>query len=76
VCPPESQEYRRHLALRDYLRGHDADAAAYSGMKRSLAGRFRDDRAAYAERKREFIERLLQQALALQRDATSSLNLK
>jgi GrpB-like predicted nucleotidyltransferase (UPF0157 family) len=72
VCPPESQEYRRHLTLRDYLRGHDAEAAAYSGLKRSLAARFRDDRAAYCEGKREFIERLLQQALALQRETTSS----
>jgi GrpB-like predicted nucleotidyltransferase (UPF0157 family) len=71
VCPPESQEYRRHLTLRDYLRAHDADAAAYSELKRSLAGRFRDDRAAYCEGKREFIERLLQQALALWRETTS-----
>jgi GrpB-like predicted nucleotidyltransferase (UPF0157 family) len=72
VCPPESQEYRRHLALRDYLRANDADAAAYSGLKRSLAARFCEDRAAYAEGKRECIERLLQQAIASRRESTSS----
>jgi GrpB-like predicted nucleotidyltransferase (UPF0157 family) len=71
VCPPESQEYRRHLALRDYLRAHDADAAAYSELKRSLAARFRDDRAAYCEAKQEFIERLLQQAMASRRETGS-----
>jgi GrpB-like predicted nucleotidyltransferase (UPF0157 family) len=64
VCPPESQEYRRHLALRDYLRSHSAEAAAYSNLKRSLAARFRHDRSAYTEGKREFIELLLQQVLA------------
>jgi GrpB-like predicted nucleotidyltransferase (UPF0157 family) len=63
VCPPESQEYRRHLALRNYLRTHSAEAAAYSKLKRSLAARFREDRSAYFAGKREFIELLLQQAL-------------
>jgi GrpB-like predicted nucleotidyltransferase (UPF0157 family) len=64
VCPPESQEYRRHLALRDYLRAHSAEAAAYGNLKRSLAARFRDDRAAYLAGKGEFVESLLQRALA------------
>jgi GrpB-like predicted nucleotidyltransferase (UPF0157 family) len=63
VCPPESQEYRRHLALRDYLRTHFAEAAAYSKLKRSLAVRFRDDRSAYLAGKNAFIEVLLQKAL-------------
>jgi GrpB-like predicted nucleotidyltransferase (UPF0157 family) len=64
VCPPESQEYRRHLALRDYLRSHSAEAAAYGNLKRSLAFRFREDRSAYLAGKSEFIELLLQQAFA------------
>jgi GrpB-like predicted nucleotidyltransferase (UPF0157 family) len=63
VCPPESQEYRRHLALRDYLRAHSAEAVAYGNFKRSLAARFRDDRSAYLAGKNEFIESLLQKAL-------------
>jgi len=62
VCPPESKEFRRHVALRDYLRTHSADASAYGELKRSLAIRYRDERSAYAEGKREFIESLLRTA--------------
>jgi GrpB-like predicted nucleotidyltransferase (UPF0157 family) len=63
VCPPESQPYRHHLALRDYLRAHPAEALAYGNLKRSLAARFRDDRIFYTEGKSEFIESLLRRAL-------------
>jgi GrpB-like predicted nucleotidyltransferase (UPF0157 family) len=63
VCPPESREYRRHLALRDFLRTHSAEAESYSKLKRSLAARFRNDRIAYNEGKSEFVEALLQRTL-------------
>jgi GrpB-like predicted nucleotidyltransferase (UPF0157 family) len=63
VCPPESREYRRHLAVRDYLRTHFAEAENYGKLKRSLAARFRNDRSAYNEGKSEFVEALLQRAL-------------
>jgi len=63
VCPPESREYRRHLALRDFLRTHSAEAENYGKLKRSLAARFRNDRIAYNEGKGEFVESLLQRAL-------------
>jgi GrpB-like predicted nucleotidyltransferase (UPF0157 family) len=63
VCPPESREYRRHLALRDFLRTHSAEAESYSKLKRSLAARFRNDRIAYDEGKSEFVEALLQRTL-------------
>jgi GrpB-like predicted nucleotidyltransferase (UPF0157 family) len=59
VCPPESREFRRHVALRDYLRTHPSDASSYGELKRSLAIRYRDERSAYADGKREFIEFLL-----------------
>jgi GrpB-like predicted nucleotidyltransferase (UPF0157 family) len=59
VCPPESREFRRHVALRDYLRTHPSDASSYGELKRSLAIRYRDERSAYADGKREFIESLL-----------------
>ena len=64
VCPPESREYPRHLALRDYLRAHPSEALAYGNLKRSLAARFRDDRISYNEGKSEFVELLLGRALA------------
>jgi GrpB-like predicted nucleotidyltransferase (UPF0157 family) len=64
VCLPESQEYRRHLVLRNYLRSHASEASTYGDLKRSLAARFRDDRTSYNEGKSEFVEALLQRALA------------
>jgi GrpB-like predicted nucleotidyltransferase (UPF0157 family) len=37
VCPPESREYKRHIAFRNYLEVHPADADAYALLKRELA---------------------------------------
>jgi GrpB-like predicted nucleotidyltransferase (UPF0157 family) len=62
VCPPESREFRRHVALRDYLRTHPSDASAYGELKRSLAVRYRDERSAYNDGKKEFVEALLRSA--------------
>lgn len=53
VCPPSSAEFRRHVAFRDYLRAHPKDAKTYGDLKIALAGRFRDDRAAYNNAKSE-----------------------
>jgi GrpB-like predicted nucleotidyltransferase (UPF0157 family) len=55
VCPPHSAEFRRHIAFRDYLRTHPADAKRYGDLKIALAGRFREDRLAYTEAKTEFV---------------------
>ena len=49
----------RHLALRDLLRADLGAAAAYAGLKRSLAVRFRHDRVAYTDAKTAFIDALL-----------------
>jgi GrpB-like predicted nucleotidyltransferase (UPF0157 family) len=59
VCPPDSTEYQRHIAFRDYLRRHRDDANAYAELKRSLAARFRDDREEYTRAKAEFVEQIL-----------------
>jgi GrpB-like predicted nucleotidyltransferase (UPF0157 family) len=63
VCPPGSPEYRRHLAFRNYLRSHSAEAAAYGGLKRELAMQFRDDRAAYTDGKSAFVAEILRRAI-------------
>lgn len=62
VCPPSSEEYRRHLAFRDYLRTHPEDADAYSTLKRKLAVKFGDDRDAYNRAKSEFVSEILRRA--------------
>jgi GrpB-like predicted nucleotidyltransferase (UPF0157 family) len=63
VCPPDSREYQRHIAFRDYLRTHAADATAYGLLKRELASRFGNDRETYSQAKSEFVQRILQRAL-------------
>ena len=59
VCPPQSAEFRRHVAFRDYLRLHTKEAKAYAELKIALAGRFREDRVAYNEGKTEFVAGIL-----------------
>lgn len=49
----------RHIAFRDYLRDHPAEAARYAALKQDLAGRFRDNREAYTAAKGAFIEQIL-----------------
>jgi GrpB-like predicted nucleotidyltransferase (UPF0157 family) len=60
VCLPESCEYKRHIAFRNYLREHAADADDYALLKRELARTFRSDREGYNQAKSEFVQRILQ----------------
>ncbi len=52
----------RHLALRDYLRGHDT--TAYAQLKRQLAQRYPYDIEGYCDGKDALVKELEQQALA------------
>jgi GrpB-like predicted nucleotidyltransferase (UPF0157 family) len=63
VCLPDSREYERHIAFRNHLRTHAADANAYAFLKRELASRFPIDREAYNQGKSEFVQRILQRTL-------------
>ena len=63
VCSPDSREYERHIAFRNYLRTHAADANAYALLKRELATRFVNDREAYNQAKSAFVQRILQRRL-------------
>jgi GrpB-like predicted nucleotidyltransferase (UPF0157 family) len=62
VCPPDSREYRRHIAFRDHLRTHPKDAKAYATLKRSLARKFGDQREGYTQAKSEFIADVVRRA--------------
>ena len=64
VCARDAPECRRHLLFRDFLRAHPDAALAYADLKRDLARRFRDDRAAYGQAKSAFVEDVLRRAVA------------
>ncbi|WP_439021964.1 GrpB family protein [Bacillus thuringiensis] len=58
VCDKNSEELRRHVAFRDYLREHDDVAAEYGRLKEELA-RGSKNRASYSEGKTAFITNIL-----------------
>ncbi|WP_172195336.1 GrpB family protein [Saccharibacillus qingshengii] len=59
VCPPEGRGYLEHIALRDYLRGHDEARDEYARIKRKLAQAHRTDIDAYVEGKSAFVQDIL-----------------
>lgn len=63
VCPPNSREFKRHVAFRDYLRVHPAEAKAHGDLKKALAAQFRDDRDAYMAGKDELVKEILARAM-------------
>jgi GrpB-like predicted nucleotidyltransferase (UPF0157 family) len=63
VCEAGSAQELRHLALRDYLRSHADEAAAYARLKREAAERFPQDRLAYIEAKERYVRDLEARAL-------------
>jgi GrpB-like predicted nucleotidyltransferase (UPF0157 family) len=62
-----SPEFERHLAFRDYLRAHPAEARAYSRLKDELARRFPHDIDGYAAGKDDFIKEIERRAEAWKR---------
>jgi GrpB-like predicted nucleotidyltransferase (UPF0157 family) len=62
LCAQGCPELQRHLAFRDYLRGHPATAAQYERLKRELMQRSPRDREAYTLGKSEFVEQVLKLA--------------
>lgn len=64
VCPNDT-EYQRHIAFRDHLRAHPTEADAYAALKRELAAKFGEDREAYNNAKREFVESILRKEAKL-----------
>jgi GrpB-like predicted nucleotidyltransferase (UPF0157 family) len=64
VCAAGSEDERRHLAVRDYLRAHPDEVAAYAELKRSLVACAPGDRLAYIEGKDAYVAALEGRALA------------
>jgi len=64
--------WRDHLAFRDHLRTHPADAEAYAALKRELAARHGRHREAYTEAKSDFVRSVLARVGASLRAAEPS----
>jgi GrpB-like predicted nucleotidyltransferase (UPF0157 family) len=68
LCVAGSEQERKHLAFRDYLRNHSAAAAEYVKLKRHLAtihdGATLESREGYSLSKSEFISSVLERASA------------
>ncbi|HDR7793706.1 TPA: GrpB family protein [Bacillus luti] len=58
VCDKNSEELKRHVAFRDYLRKHDDVAIEYGRLKKKLA-RESKNRVSYTEGKTAFITAIL-----------------
>jgi GrpB-like predicted nucleotidyltransferase (UPF0157 family) len=63
VCVPGSHHEHRHLAVRDFLRAHPAEADAYATVKRAVADRHPHDRLAYMAGKDAHVRALEARAL-------------
>lgn len=68
-----SHEIARHLAFRDYMRGHPKEAAAYEAEKLRCMALEPGDRARYSEAKGPWIEAAERRALAWWRGRGGSL---
>ncbi len=64
ACEPGGWEERRHLAVRDYLRAHPDEAAAYGAFKRDLAAASGGLRAPYVDGKDAYVKALEARAVA------------
>jgi GrpB-like predicted nucleotidyltransferase (UPF0157 family) len=63
VCEAGSRHELRHLAVRDFLRAHEDEAARYAAFKRDLAARVPEDRLAYIEGKGPYMGDLEERAM-------------
>jgi GrpB-like predicted nucleotidyltransferase (UPF0157 family) len=63
VCAAGSDDERRHLALRDYLRAHPDEARRYAERKRELVADRLGDRLAYIAGKADYVAALERRAL-------------
>jgi GrpB-like predicted nucleotidyltransferase (UPF0157 family) len=62
LVEPTSDQWRRSLLFRDYLRTHPEAAEEYRDLKRGLARKYPEDRESYTAGKDRFIERAIESA--------------
>ncbi len=56
VSPSDSDEYRRHIAFRDWLRNHPEDVRTYAKIKEEMALKFAKDIDSYIKGKEPVIQ--------------------
>jgi len=59
VCLQDSEPYRNHIIVRDFLRTNPSAVRAYGELKLRLAERFREDIEGYIDGKTDFILEIL-----------------
>jgi GrpB-like predicted nucleotidyltransferase (UPF0157 family) len=64
VCEARSAHEFRHVAVRDYLRAHEGECAAYAALKRRLVAAAPGDRLAYIAGKQRYVDDLEVRAVA------------
>jgi GrpB-like predicted nucleotidyltransferase (UPF0157 family) len=62
ILEQDSDEWKKHITFRDFLRNNEEAANEYARLKQQLARKFRHDRLAYTEGKSEFIHHILKLA--------------
>jgi len=62
VLTQVSDELKRHVGFRDWLRAHPEDAADYARVKMLAAERYPEDIDAYIDAKSDFIQQIYQKA--------------
>ncbi len=62
VCPKKSEELKKHITFRDYMKEHPEFKEEYCRLKKNLALKHREDRITYTEAKTTFIETVLERA--------------
>ena len=58
VCPRDSEELKRHIAFREYLRSHPEAVREYSRIKEEGAALYPFDIEKYIEHKSPFVEKI------------------
>ncbi|NLD73909.1 MAG: GrpB family protein, partial [Chloroflexi bacterium] len=71
VFGADSPEVERHLAFRDFMIAHPAEAQAYARLKEDLAARFPEDAEGYVAGKDAFVQEREARASAWRRDRES-----
>lgn len=63
VVKYRGKQWNNYIAFRDYLNGNEETAKEYESLKMELARKYPDDRISYTEGKKEFISRVLEEAV-------------